>query len=71
MQYNTSEDNKMIEKIYTIEEVCEMLKVSKKSLHLWEKQGRIVPLRTFGGHRRYTEAMIKSVLGMPTKDAEE
>lgn len=64
----------MIDKLYTVEEVCELLKVSRKSLYAWENQGKITPFRTFGKHRRYTETMINSILGIPsiqTDDLEE
>ena len=65
------EEIKMIDKLYTVEEVCELLKVSRKSLYAWENQGKVTPLRTFGNHRRYTEAMINSILGIPAKMAEK
>jgi len=40
----------------TVEEASQRLRVSKHTLRFWEKEldGVIVPLRTQGGHRRYT-----------------
>lgn len=55
----------MINKLYTVEEVCNLTSVSRKSLYLWEEQGIIKPLRTVGNHRRYSEEMINTIIGLP------
>ena len=34
-----------------------------KTLRRWEKEGKLIPLRTPGGHRRYKESQIKTLLG--------
>jgi DNA-binding transcriptional MerR regulator len=41
---------------YSIQEASDRAKVSKHTLRFWEKKlsGIIVPLRTYGGQRRYT-----------------
>ena len=41
---------------FTIQEVSQMLSITKPTLRFWEKEleGIIVPLRTEGGQRRYT-----------------
>jgi putative resolvase len=57
----------MISKVYTVEEVCNIAKVSRKSLYLWEEQGFIKPFRTAGQHRRYSEEMINVIIGIPTQ----
>jgi DNA-binding transcriptional MerR regulator len=44
----------------TIKEVSERLDIPKPTLRFWEKEleGIIVPLRSLGGQRRYTESHI-------------
>jgi DNA-binding transcriptional MerR regulator len=44
----------------TIKEVSERLDIPKPTLRFWEKElaGIIVPLRSTGGQRRYTESHI-------------
>lgn len=45
---------------YTIQQLSERLDIPKPTLRFWEKEleGIIVPLRTPGGQRRYTNAHI-------------
>ncbi|MGV2387627.1 MAG UNVERIFIED_CONTAM: MerR family DNA-binding transcriptional regulator [Microcystis novacekii LVE1205-3] len=40
-------------KLITIREALDLLGVSIKTLRRWEKQGKISPIRTYGGHRRF------------------
>jgi DNA-binding transcriptional MerR regulator len=49
---------------FTIQELSERLDIPKPTLRFWEKElgGVIVPLRTAGGQRRYTNIHI-TVLG--------
>jgi len=51
----------MSEKLYSIQEVSQRLKVAKHTLRFWEKefQGVLVPIRTEGGQRRYRANHIK------------
>ncbi len=48
--------------ILTAREAADYLRVSLASLHRMEKQGRLVPFRTVGGHRRYSLAMLNEYL---------
>lgn len=41
-------------KTYSIQEAATLLKVSTKTLRRWESRGLIIPVRTEGGHRRYS-----------------
>jgi len=41
-------------------QAAKYLKVSEKTLRRWEKNGRISPIRTRGGHRRYTVDQLRS-----------
>jgi DNA-binding transcriptional MerR regulator len=45
---------------FTIRELSERLNIPKPTLRFWEKEleGIIVPLRSSGGQRRYTESHI-------------
>lgn len=42
-----------MEKLLNLKETMEFLHVSKSSLHRWDKEGKLIPLKTTGGHRRY------------------
>ncbi len=46
--------------MFTISELSEKLDIPKPTLRFWEKElgGIIVPLRSSGGQRRYTESHI-------------
>lgn len=46
--------------MFTIKELSEKLDIPKPTLRFWEKEleGIIVPLRSTGGQRRYTESHI-------------
>jgi excisionase family DNA binding protein len=43
----------------TIQDTAKLLKVSTKTLRRWEAKGTLVPVRTSGGHRRYTLPQVK------------
>ena len=47
---------KNYEQLYTIQELSEKLSIPKPTLRFWEKElsGLILPFRTPGGQRRYT-----------------
>ena len=40
-----------------------MIGVTPKTLRIWEKEGKIKSVRTFGKHRRYKISEIKSLTG--------
>lgn len=42
-----------MEKLLNLKEAMEYLHVSKSSMHRWDKDGKLIPLHTSGGHRRY------------------
>src|SRR3989344_5524499 len=50
----------MDEKLLTIQEVANLLGVSTKTLRRWDQRGRLVPTRTAGNQRRYTQEQINS-----------
>jgi excisionase family DNA binding protein len=53
--------------LLTIDEVCEMLKVSKMTLHRWDKNGVLKKIEV-GGHRRYRRSDDEAVT-LNRKDA--
>lgn len=44
----------------TVSQTAHLIGVCTKTLYRWEKQGRIIPFRTLGGHRRYTLELLKN-----------
>ena len=53
--------------LLTIDEVAEMLKVSKMTLHRWDKNGVLKQIEV-GGHRRYRRSDVEAVT-LNRKDA--
>jgi len=51
-------------KLYTVSEFAELLGVSISTLRVWDKEGKLVALRTPTNKRRYTEEMLYRALGM-------
>jgi len=52
-----------MDKLITIKKAAEILSVSDETLRNWEKEGKIVPVYTAGGHRRYKIEDIESMAG--------
>ncbi len=50
--------------LLTIEETAEFLGVSKLSLRLWDREGKLKAKRTIGGHRRYELTEIEKLRGV-------
>ena len=51
-------------KLLTLQEVKSILNVSKSTLQRWDNSGKLVALRTEGGHRRYKLSDIEKILGI-------
>jgi excisionase family DNA binding protein len=51
--------------LLTAREAANYLRVSLSTLHRMEQKGRLNPLRTPGGHRRYTLEMLNDCLQQP------
>ena len=58
--------------LLTPSEVATMFRVDPKTVTRWAKAGKLSAIRTLGGHRRYSEAEVRSLLaGVPQpRDAE-
>jgi predicted site-specific integrase-resolvase len=50
-------------KLLTIQEACDILNVCTKTLHRYELNGKINPIYTAGGHRRYKKEDIDKMSG--------
>jgi putative resolvase len=48
-----------MKRLASIDEAAKALGVSMTTLHRWEAEGRPIPERTRGGHRRYDLAKLR------------
>ena len=46
-----------------ITEASKLIAVSTKTLRRWEKEGKITPYKTPGGHRRYDKEDVLKIIG--------
>jgi excisionase family DNA binding protein len=55
------------EKLLTPSEVAALFRVDPKTVTRWAKAGKLMSIKTLGGHRRYREsevrALLKSIVG--------
>jgi len=58
----------MSEKLISISKAAELLDITTKSLRNWEADGKLVPVRTAGGHRRYRLSDIEKLQGISSKE---
>ena len=50
------------ENLLTPAEVAALFRVDPKTVTRWAKAGKITSIRTLGGHRRYKESEVKTLL---------
>ena len=55
------------ERLLKIHEAMDYLKVSKATLHRWDKTGKLKATRTPGGHRRYRLSDLENIVSPSTK----
>lgn len=48
-------------KYYTIAEFAKIINVIPNTLRVWDKQGKLKPIRLASGHRRYTDEHLKQL----------
>lgn len=53
------------DRLLTPAEVATLFRVDPKTVTRWAKSGRLDSIRTVGGHRRYSEAQVRGLLGTP------
>ncbi len=49
--------------LLTPAEVATMFRVDPKTVTRWAKAGKLTSIRTLGGHRRYVEGEVRTLLG--------
>ena len=49
--------------LLTPAEVAKIFRVDPKTVTRWAKAGKLNAIRTLGGHRRYREEEVRSLLG--------
>ena len=52
-----------MDKLYSISKTAKILDVTPKTLRNWDKENKLKPVLTNGGHRRYKESDINKILG--------
>ena len=52
-----------MDKLYNISKTAEILDVTPKTLRVWDKENKLKPILTSGGHRRYRESDINKIIG--------
>ena len=53
-----------MDKLYNISKAAEILGVTPKTLRVWDKENRLKPVLTSGGHRRHRESDINKIIGI-------
>jgi excisionase family DNA binding protein len=54
--------------LLTPAEVAALFRVDPKTVTRWAKAGKLTSIRTLGGHRRYKESEVKTLLKTITPD---
>ena len=49
-------------KYFNIKTFCDKVGISEDTARRWDRTGKLVPMRTIGGHRRYMEEDVKVAL---------
>jgi excisionase family DNA binding protein len=58
------------ESLLTPSEVATLFRVDPKTVTRWAKAGKLTSIRTLGGHRRYKESEVRSLLDGNTAAAD-
>ena len=58
-----------MDKLYSISKAAEILGVSDETLRNWEKENKLLPVKTAGGHRRYKQSDINRFSGVEESSA--
>ena len=53
----------MRDRLLTPGEVARMFRVDPKTVTRWANSGRLSPIRTLGGHRRYRRSEVEAHIG--------
>ena len=53
-----------MDRLLTLKETGKLLNVSKQTLQRWDNNGKLIAIRTEGGHRRYKLSDIEKIFNM-------
>ena len=53
-----------MDRLLTLKETGKLLNVSKQTLQRWDNSGKLIAVRTEGGHRRYKLSDIEKIFNM-------
>lgn len=53
-----------MEQLMTIKQAADYLNVTQDTLRRWDTTGKLVPLKTSGGHRRYRKSQLDAYIGI-------
>jgi len=56
------------ENLLTPAEVAALFRVDPKTVTRWAKAGKLTSIRTLGGHRRYKESEVRTLLKVITEN---
>ena len=59
-----------MDRLLTLKETGKLLNVSKQTLQRWDNSGKLIAIRTEGGHRRYKLSDIEKIMNMKDKEQE-
>ena len=59
-----------MDRLLTLKETGKLLNVSKQTLQRWDNSGKLIAVRTEGGHRRYKLSDIEKIINMKDKQQE-
>ena len=55
-------------KLLTLQRTSEIIGVTKKTLRIWDNDGKLTSVKTVGGHRRYREEDVNKYVGEIIKE---
>ena len=55
-------------KLLTLQRTSEIIGVTKKTLRIWDNEGKLTSVKTVGGHRRYREEDVNKYVGEIIKE---
>ena len=59
-----------MDRLLTLKETGKLLNISKQTLQRWDNSGKLIAVRTKGGHRRYKLSDIENIIDMKDKQQE-
>ena len=58
-----------METLIAVSEAAKQLGITKRTLQDWDRNGKLVALRTAGGHRRYRQSEVTKLQGLEPEEA--